>query len=45
MDVSFFFDILEALYQQVISYTFADWCSIIGLFLAAHDHFRDTKKK
>lgn len=45
MKISFLFEILEALYEQVMSYTFADWCSIIGVFLAIRNEFRDTKKK
>ncbi len=45
MNVSFFFAILEALLMQITSFDLADWCSIIGLFLAVHNEFHGTKKK
>lgn len=45
MDVSFIFEILEAFYQQVISYTFADWCSVFSILITVWDLNRNAKKK
>lgn len=45
MKISFFFEILEAFYQQVISYTLADWCSVFSILITVWDHNRNAKKK